>query len=289
MNFTLKLYSVLFGFLLAVISPLFYTQNAFSYAIRQSVLNTNTKQDLYLSVERETKNSIDLRLASTRVEGTINGDDLVTINGIPWAGNGWPFSKVLEIQRDSIDSTIVGRVVLDRHGEDGQPEYGIRSPFIAPEPGRGVIVSNWGSNNSGCFVELIIQIAPSETQRIDPRLVVPTQIDMVINGQRLTLKAVDSSGANRYGTFPYTYSSLVQKDGKQVSVSLQGVWTISRHLFALNASNAKLLSNAPSQNTRMRITLANLSPITIPIGKGTVERWSSVYGFNTSCTPKRVR
>lgn len=136
---------------------------------------------------------------------------------------------------------------------------------------------------------MIIQISPSADQRIDPRLIVPTQVDMVINGQRLTLNAVNSTSANRYGSVPYTYSSLVQKDDKQVSVTLQGVWTMSRHIFALNASQAKILSSAPVQNTPIRVTLTNLSPITIPIGKGTVDRWSSVYGFNASCTPKRVR
>jgi len=287
MKLSLRLCSSLFKFWLPVIASLSYAQTAFSHAITPLSLSLSPHQ--VSNSKRTIKNQIDLRLASIPVEGTINGDQLVTINGIPWAWNGWPFSKVLEIQRDSIDPTIVGKVVLDRHGVDAQPEYGIRSPFVAPEPGRVVLVSNWGSNNSGCFLELIIQVATSADRRIDPRLIVPTQVDMVINGQRLTVNAVNSPGANRYGSFPYTYSLSVQKNNQQVSQTLRGIWTMSRHIFALNAPQAKLLGNAPAQNIPLRVTLANRSPITIPIGKGTVERWPSVYGFNAACTPKRGR
>lgn len=221
-------------------------------------------------------------------EGSINADDLVTINGIPWAAKGWPFSKVLETQRDSIDSTIVGRVVLDRHGEDSEPEYGIlRDPFASPKPGRVIVVSNWGSNNSGCFVEMILQVATRDDQTVDPKSIVPTQLDMMINKQRVTLKAVDAPGIDRYGSFKYKYTKSVKRGEKMVSVTLDGVWSLSRHLFAVNASQAKLLSSAPSQKMPVRMTLANRSPVTIPIGKGTVERWPSVYGFNSACKAKR--
>ncbi|WP_348250406.1 hypothetical protein [Leptolyngbya sp. NM2-A1] len=221
-------------------------------------------------------------------EGVINGDNLVTINGIPWAADGWRFSKVLEIQRDSIDSTVVGRVVLDRHGEDSQPILGIRSPFAAPRPGRAVLVSAWSSNNDGCSVELILQIATTPDQVNNVNLITPTRLDMMINGQRITLNAVeDAPGVvDRSASFPYVYSTTVNnQNNERVSVNLPGVWVMARHLFVIDADVARALSNAPAQDIPIRITLRNLSPVTIPIGENTVERWSRVYSYNPSCTP----
>jgi hypothetical protein len=228
------------------------------------------------------------KLISRQVEGIINGDTLNTINGIPWAANGWTFSKILAVQRDSIDATIVGRVVLDRHGEDADPVYGIRSPFVAPRPGRAVLISGWGNKDKNCFVEMIIQAATTADRRVDPSLIVPTKIEMVINSQRVALTPVNSPGADRHLSFRYTYSLTQEQNNQSVTVERPGVWIMSRHLFLLNASQARILGNAPAQNVPIRVTLANRSPITVPIGRGTVERWSDVYGSN-ACSAKSAR
>jgi hypothetical protein len=46
-----------------------------------------------------------------------------------------------------------------------------------------------------------------------------------------------------------------------------------------------LLKNAPQKEIRMRLTFANGDTKIIPIGKGTVEKWSEAYGFNSACLP----
>jgi len=224
--------------------------------------------------------------AQTPVEGVINGDQLVTINGIAWAADGWPFSKVLGIQRDSIDSTIVGRVVLDRHGIDSQPILGIRSPFAGPRPGRLVFVSLWSSNERGCAAELIIQIATTpEGAASDASLYIPTQMEMVINGQRITLPAASNvSGVGRAQTFRYTYSQY--DTASETSVNYPGVAQMARHIFPISAEQARILREAPAEDIAVRVTLENRSPITIPIGDRTVERWSSVYSYNPACAPR---
>lgn len=222
--------------------------------------------------------------AQVPVEGVINGDQLVTINGIPWAARNWQFSRVLGIQRDSIDSTVVGRVVLDRHGEDTQPEFGIRSPFAAPEPGRVVFVSAWGSNNSGCFVELIVQAATTADQTVDASLIIPTRIELVVGGERVTLEAAQNvPGVGRHHSFQYSYSALVSQNDELVSVNYPGLGVMARHLFPVSADQARILRSAPAQDVPIRVTLTNRSPITIPIGDATVERWSSVFGYNPAC------
>lgn len=219
-------------------------------------------------------------------EGVINADELVTINGIPWAANGWSFSKVLDIQRDSIDSTIVGRVVLDRHGIDTQPIFGISAPFASPYPGRFVIISSWGSNDNGCFAELIFQVATPQ-QEVDGSVLIPTQIEMVLNGERVTLNAVENAPrAGRSLAFEYTYSKWVTRNGESVSVSRSGTWVMARHLFPVDADQASALRSAPVEDVPIRITLANRSPVTMPIGDQTVERWASAYNYNASCTPR---
>lgn len=289
MKFALKSYAPMFGFLLSMAASCCYTDTTFarSAPVTRSSLITNTGQPS--TVRIPTKPLIASRPTSTSTEGVINGDQLVTINGIPWAANGWPFSKVLAIQKDSIDSTIVGKVVLDRYGVDEQPEFGIRNPFIAPEPGRGVLITGWGSNDRGCFVEMVLQIATTADKRINPSLIVPTKIEMVINSQRITLNAVNAPGVDRHMSFPYTYSLSERQNNQSVSVKRPGVWTMSRHVFLIDSEQARILSTAPVQNIPIRVTLANRSPVTVPIGRGTVERWANVYGSNSSCASKRTQ
>jgi hypothetical protein len=276
-----------FAFLLPFISLLSFAQPAASHFV--SSIDTTASKNHHKQGHSSISENLLAQSLLRPVEGVINNDRLVTVNGIPWAAAGWRFSRLFAIERDSIDSTIIGRVVLDRHGEDNQPILGIREPFAGPRPGRVVFVSGWGSNDDGCFVELMIQVARTLDERVDPRLIVPTQLDMMVNGQRLTLTATTAPDVQRYGMFPYNYVQPVNRGGEWVSVNLQGVWSMSRHVFVLNARQAQILSSAPAQNVPIRITLANLSPITFPIGKGTVERWSGAYGFNPACTRRRTR
>jgi len=89
-------------------------------------------------------------------------DDLDTVFGLPWAADNWPFGQVIEIQRNSVDPIVVGRIVLDRHGLDPAPL--IKAPFASPYPDRVVLISGWASLTDGCLAELVIQVAVAEDE-----------------------------------------------------------------------------------------------------------------------------
>lgn len=246
---------------------------------RYSLTVSGVSQDGNIRSATTSSSSVNIDIS---VEGYINADGLVTINGLVWAAANWTFSKVLAIQRDSIDPTIVGLTVLDRHGLDDSPL--LKDPFSAPRPGRAVLVSSWGSRDNLCAVELIIQVATTPESAPDASLIVPTRIEAFINGERITLDAAENSpGADRSFANSYTYT--VWDSEREVYVEYPGVWVMARHLFQVNADQARMLSNAPAETIPIRVTLRNRSPITIPIGRGTVERWPSVFGYNPSCSP----
>jgi hypothetical protein len=58
---------------------------------------------------------------------------------------------------------------------------------------------------------------------------------------------------------------------------------MSRQLFAVDATAASILSSAPADNIKARITYADKSSTILPIGQKTVERWQNAYNFNPSC------
>lgn len=262
-----------------------------AYAVFVSTPDSSGRGRYSLTVGSESRSgasSTSQNSVQIPVEGFMNGDSLVTINGVPWAANDWPYSEVLATQINSVDTSLDGLVVLDRHGIDTQPFLGIKQPFAGPEPGRFVAISNWGSKDDGCYVELIFQIATTPNSINDASLLIPTNIAMVINGEPIDLEAFgggDNTSVGRYFSFPYTYTVLESQNDELVNVEYPGVWIMARHLFLINAEQARILRSAPPQETRIRVTLRNRSPINIPIGNRTVERWSSVYSYNPSCRP----
>ncbi|MGB6016424.1 MAG: hypothetical protein WBG32_16950, partial [Nodosilinea sp.] len=130
--------------------------------------------------------------AQAEVETRMNGDSLVSVS-LPWAASRWPFNQVVELQRNSIDSTVMGRVVFDRHGIDENPVLGlVRAPFASPYPGRLVFVSTWGSQNNGCYMELVLQLAAARAIQ-NTQMVVPTEVMLNIGGQVVTLQAQSSA------------------------------------------------------------------------------------------------
>ncbi len=212
-------------------------------------------------------------------------DDLNAVNGLAWAGAGWRFSRVVEIQ-DSLVNTPVGRIVLDRHGVDNSVNDGIsdlifNSPFSAPEPGIFVVISMWGSKIEGCFAEVIIQVAPVGQWQADA--FIPTALEMGIGEQIVSLPAHAATPA-RYGTTPYVYTENVGSLlGPSQYVQREGTIYTGRHVFAIDSTMANLLSNAPEEEVKARITYSDGSSTVFPIGEKTVKRWRDVYAFNPYC------
>lgn len=211
------------------------------------------------------------------VEKTIAEDRLATQGGMPWGGDDLPYSQVVEIQDGLIDAPV-GRVVLDRHGEEAEDVdldnlIGslFNDVFSAPRPGSAVFISLWGSKVEGCFAELIVQVAPD--QQIDPQNLIATSMEVGVNGQIIRLLPQETDP--KVGSFNYTYLSNEQQ--------LNGIWYMSRQLFVVDETIANILRSAPEEEIKARINLANNSSILFPIGKKTVERWKHTYGFNPAC------
>jgi hypothetical protein len=209
-----------------------------------------------------------------RVEATIPEDALGTQGGMPWGGGKLPFSKIVEIQ-DGLVGTPVGRVIIDRHGVDnGEATYGImKSPFSYPEPVKLVVISLWGSKIEGCFTELIFQWSPRG--EASSKAIEPVMLEMGIDGQvvQLTPQNVEP----KLYSFGYQYT----RDKRAYSAT----WYMARQLFMMDTTIAEILSNAPTENIRARVTFADDSTFLFPIGKGTVQRWKDAYSFNPACQP----
>ncbi|MBD2465648.1 hypothetical protein H6G89_32160 [Oscillatoria sp. FACHB-1407] len=226
-------------------------------------------------------------IAQTRAEETMTQDDLITIFGLPWGAGDWEFSRIVEVQRNSIDPTVVGRTVLDRHGIDesrtNHPLLGlINRPFEGPRPGRVVLISAWGSNNDGCYAELIFHVATNNAQGNAARII-PTRIEMNINGQLLTLTPQSNRAARYSDPTPFNYVDYVQQGNNYNEIALGGSWYAARHLFQVDANDARILSSAPDQDIPVRVTLRTGQPITYEIGDDTVRRWRDVFSYNPSC------
>jgi hypothetical protein len=232
-----------------------------------------------------------IALADSVVEESMNQDDLTTVFGLPWAASDWDFSRVIEVQRSSIDSTVVGRVVLDRHGIDDSEDFirnpfsaFINTPFAAPLPGRIVLISSWGSLDEGCYAELFFQVASGANQG-DASRIIPTQVEMNINGQIITLQAQSDRAARYSDPIPFNYTDYVLQNGESVPIPSNGTWYAARHLFQVDANTAQILSNAPDEDIDVRVVLRSGQPITYEIGDGTVRRWRDVFSYNPSCRP----
>ncbi|AFY42381.1 hypothetical protein [Nostoc sp. PCC 7107] len=209
-------------------------------------------------------------------QSAIDEDKLNTVNGMPWAGGGLPFSKLVNIQ-DTLVNFALGKVVIDAHGEDPLSSL-IKSPFNGPRPGRFVVVSLWGSKIEGCFAKIVVQTAPSNGQAILDEIA-PTTIELGIDGQILQLTPVPNSKVRGFSG-KYTYTEYENNQ----NVSYNNTWYMSDTLFAINADAANILRKAPAKEIRARLTFANGDTKVFPIGKGTVRHWQEAYGFNSACT-----
>jgi hypothetical protein len=210
------------------------------------------------------------------VEGAIAEDSLEFAEGTSWGGDDFPYSKLVEI-KDTLVDTPVGRVVLDRHGVGGRTLLGIRSaPFTSPMPGGEVYISLWGSKIEGCFVQLIVQRAPA--QQPTKESMAPKLLELGIGGRILQLTTQDVVPEFFTGNYVYpVYTS------SGTTIQNSGIWYMSRQLFAVDATAASILSSAPADNIKARITYADKSSTILPIGQKTVERWQNAYNFNPSC------
>lgn len=211
------------------------------------------------------------------VEQTITEDALNSGGGVRWGGRGWPFSELTAIEETLVGSPV-GRIVLDRHGVgSGTSSFSwIGSRFSAPDPGRTVFISAWGSKYEGCFVELIVQRAPV-TPPLDASAVIPVQLDIGVNGQVIQLTA----NANDGDAFQNNYTYTNYEDGESVEYS--STWYMGRQVFPLDATIAQLLGNAPAEEVRTRVTFANDTAEIYRIGDETVRRWQGAYSFNRNC------
>ncbi|WP_207714060.1 hypothetical protein [Scytonema sp. UIC 10036] len=226
-----------------------------------------------------------------QAEASIEEDLLNTVSGFKWGGvKGWSYSKVVEI-KDGLVGTVVGKVVLDRHGDEkvsvGEvnnvldiPLNFIKRPFASPLPGRWVVVSLWGSKIDGCFSELIFQIAPSgntTSEAIAPALV-PKVLELGVNNQIIELVPQPTTKERSFSQ-NYTYT--------ENKIERSSTWYMARNLFRIDSNIANILSNASGKEIRARITFANGESFIFPIGEKTVKRWKDAYSFNPSCTNLR--
>lgn len=208
-------------------------------------------------------------------ESSTDEDKLDTVNGLSWAGRGLPFSKLVNIN-DSLIGSPVGKIVIDRHGEDTLGTI-FKNPFASPSPGRFIVVSFWGSKVEGCFVKVILQSAPVNGQS-DLQELVPSLLEIGA-GEQIVQLTPNSAAQVRTFRNDYTY----EKYENNSKIQYSSTWYMAENLFSVNADAANLLRNTPPGKVRARLTFANGNSKIFPIGGGTTKRWQETYGFNPSC------
>lgn len=226
---------------------------------------------------------IGIAIAQKASEASIDEDSLNTVSGLPWGAHGWSFSKVTEV-KDTLGGTVVGRVVIDRHGIDHSNSGGLsglfKNPFSGPAPGKILFVSLWGSKIEGCYAELIIQAATTSGKDNEAitRAIVPEKMEIGIKGQVVELDSQPESSGKRFSQ-DYTYTTYENN----TQLQHPGTWYMTRNLFVIDSNVASILSNAPREKVKVRVTLANNDTEIFPIGEKTVGRWKDAYSFNPSC------
>lgn len=221
-------------------------------------------------------------LAQKASEASIDEDDLNTVQGLSWAASGFPFSKVTDV-KDTLAGTVIGKIVIDRHGVDHSYGSGIISaPFDGPDADKLIYVSLWGSKIEGCYAEFLIQystVAGKGDEEVS-RAIVPKKLQIGVNGQIIELEPQPGTQPRR---FKRDYTYYIYRDN--VKYIGRGTWYAARNLFAINSNVASLLGNAPQGKVKVRITLSNDETVVYSIGEKTVARWKYAYGFNPYCMP----
>jgi hypothetical protein len=216
--------------------------------------------------------AVDKAIAQT----LMNEDDLDS-NGLPWAGKRLPFKQIVNI-KDTLVGSPLGKIVIDRHGED---PYGllIKTPLSYPEPGKWVVVSFWGSKIEGCFVRLVFQWAPAQNQTGLSEGMKPVSLELGIDGKIVQLTPNPNVPVRSFST---NYSYIKSENNTQY----YSTYYMTDTLFSVNAEVAELLRNAPPGEVRVRLNFPSIKVI-FPLGKETVKLWNESYGFNSSCSPSQ--
>lgn len=226
-------------------------------------------------------------LSSPALSGNVDlaEDRLNTEKNLRWGGEGLPFNEVVTI-RDSLVNSIVGKLVIDRHGEDNGTQQStgllsglsnalnVRAPFAGPRPGRMTIVTLWGSKEEGCFVKAMIHNAPKGNRSQN---FVPVKMEVGIGTQiaKLTPSAKSTPKFAR-GTYTYTNNKI----------NRTGQVYFTENTFAVNAKVADLFRNAPAGDAKVRLTFNNGDTKVFAIGQKNVAQWRESYGYNPSCQTK---
>ena len=214
--------------------------------------------------------------------GEVSEDRLNTEKALSWGGEGLPFDDSLTI-RDPLVNSIVGKVTIDRHGEDNTDRGGsiglfnIRQPFACPMPGRMTIVTFWSSKEEGCSVKASIHDAPKNNIS-NVQGLVPVKLEVGIGSQAIELTAIAKS-VPKYASNDYTYSVASGSTNVQRSSTLY----FSENTFAINGKVADFLRNAPTGDAKVRIALANGDTKIFQIGKNNVARWRDTFSYNPNC------
>jgi hypothetical protein len=225
-------------------------------------------------------------LSVSAVAGDISEDRLNTEKALGWGGEGLPFDDSLTI-RDPLVNSVVGKVTIDRHGEDNTNQSGlsglfnIRSPFAGPMPGRMTIVTFWTSKEEGCSVKASIHDAP-KNRVSNVRDLVPVKMEIGVGSQVIKLTPIAKS-IPKYASANYNYSTTSGSSTVKRSATLY----FSENTFAINGKVADFLRNAPKGDAKVRITLNNGDTKLFKIGEKNVARWKDTFSYNPNCNPAK--
>jgi hypothetical protein len=220
------------------------------------------------------------------VAGEVSEDRLNTEKALGWGGEGLPFDDSLTI-RDPLVNSVVGKVTIDRHGEDNTDRSGlsglfnIKSPFAGPMPGRMTIVTFWSSKEEGCSVKASMHDAP-KSRVSNVKDLVPIKLEIGVGSQVIKLTPIAKS-VPKYASTNYTYSATSGSSTVKRSSTLY----FSENTFAINGKVADLLRNAPKGEAKVRLTLANGDTKLFKIGEKNVARWKDTFSYNPNCNPAK--
>jgi hypothetical protein len=217
--------------------------------------------------------------------GEVSEDRLNTEKALGWGGEGLPFDDSLTI-RDPLVNSVVGKVTIDRHGEDDSDGgiFGIkiRTPFAGPNPGRMTIVTFWSSKEEGCSVKASIHEAPKNANISDVKELIPVKMEVGIGSQVIKLTPIAKS-VPKYAATNYSYSV----SSGSTTVERSSTLYFSENTFAINGKVADFLRNAPQGEAKVRITLANGDTKIFKIGDKNVARWKDTFSYNPNCNPAK--
>jgi hypothetical protein len=220
-----------------------------------------------------------IQTATPAVAGVdIDEDKLNPERGLKWGGEGLPVDDIVTI-RDSLVNSTVGKLTIDRHGEDNGDGIAmfIKSPFAGPRPGRMTIVTLWGSKEEGCFVKTLVHNAPKSDGQSAKDLV-PVKMEIGLGTQIVKLSPIAKNAAAKLSSGRYEY-----QDGDYKKT---GSMSYTENTFAVNGKVADLFRNAPKGNAKVRLTFYDGSTNVFQVGEKNVSRWRESFGFNSGCAAR---